>query len=60
MVESKVIERIHLSSSRQLIADPTLDKSVLLKHFVLRYSSQDENVLGQMVMSSGCYFGQNS
>ena len=60
MVESKLIERIDLSSNRLLIADPTLDKSIFLKHFVLRYSSQDENVLDQMVMSSGRYFGVNS
>ena len=41
MVESKLIERIDLSSNRLLIADPTLDKSIFLKHFVLRFSSQD-------------------
>ena len=60
MFESKSIDRIDLSSSRELISDPTLDKSSFLKHFICRYASQDENVLGQMVMSNGCYFGVNS
>jgi hypothetical protein len=59
LLGSPLMERINLASSKELISDPTLDKSMFLKHFVLRSLPSEEGSVGQMVMSSGCYFGQN-
>ena len=53
------MERLNLSCFKELITDVTLDKTMLLKHFICRLAAPDENHMGQMVMSSGAYFGQN-
>ncbi len=35
------MERIHFGCNKELISDPTLEKSIFLKHFVIRYSPID-------------------
>lgn len=60
IVSSGLLDRITLGCSKELINDPTLEKSPFLEHFFFRAPSPDENGLDQMVMSQGAYFGQNA
>lgn len=49
-----LIQRIRLSNNVDLIDNPLFEKSLIVKHFVIRNQSYQ-----QMVMSQGQYFGDN-
>jgi len=54
LLSADLITKINASNCRDLIEDPSLDKSLVLKHFVVRNQTYE-----QMVMSKGQYFGDN-
>lgn len=41
LTNSVLLERINLASTKELISDPTLEKSPYLKHFACRYAPTD-------------------
>lgn len=52
--EADIINKINSANARDLIDDPSLEKSLIVKHFVVRNQTCE-----QMVMSKGQYFGDN-